>query len=248
MKNPIDLLPVHIPFSDPSPPDDYFFYENVVKKLIPNVLEMEQNGIPINLDKVKEIEKITDEVLTRVNEQCETNPILIEFMSKFKDDKFKSGYTFKKLEDFLTAFNRKNVIHRSFVVNKYLEEHNLEKDKLEEWKIKDIKKYAELNGSKFLQDLANNTLDSSDITRIDKYMIALAEYQSELYNNNVRERIEFKKDLIRFNPQSNTQKRALMQFLGLESESKTKKNADQWDRKNLIKLKEKLEEEIANAT
>ena len=56
MNNPLDLLPIERPLESTEPwPDDTYFYNNVVSKLIPDVIKLETTGIPINLNKVKEV-------------------------------------------------------------------------------------------------------------------------------------------------------------------------------------------------
>ena len=64
--NPIDLLPVIRPLEDSNPPDGTYFYDNVIKYLIPDIIKMESNGIPINLDKVAEVQNTVDTVLEDV--------------------------------------------------------------------------------------------------------------------------------------------------------------------------------------
>ena len=84
-KSPIDLLPITRPLEDTNPPDDLFFYENVVSKLIPDIIKLEATGIPIDLDKVKEVEKTVNEVLENVSITLENNPLVQEYLKeKFK--------------------------------------------------------------------------------------------------------------------------------------------------------------------
>ena len=85
VKTPIDLLPITRPLEDTNPPDDLFFYENVVSKLIPDIIKLEATGIPIDLDKVKEVEKTVNEVLENVSITLENNPLVQEYLKeKFK--------------------------------------------------------------------------------------------------------------------------------------------------------------------
>ena len=53
---PHNLLPIVRPLEDTTQYDETYFYENVVKHLIPDIVQMEANGIPIDLSKVSVLE------------------------------------------------------------------------------------------------------------------------------------------------------------------------------------------------
>ena len=155
--NPIDLLPVVRPLEDPNPPDGTYFYDNVVKHLIPDIIKMESNGIPINLDKVAEVQNTVDTVLEDVKNKLATNKLMLDFLSN-KDNVAKQNKIdalnekLKTPEDFLKPFNSKNKVHRTYVINEFLKETNREDMLLDEWSVKDVKKFLY---SKISQKLCN---------------------------------------------------------------------------------------------
>ena len=254
--NPIDLLPVCRPYDDPNPPNDSFFYYNVILKILPNIIQMEKTGIPINLAKVKEIEEITNTILNTVERELADNTIIQEFIESLHEQAYPLEYQHKlrTKDNYKEEFKRSNKTQRTFIVNKYLEEHNAEQDKLDDWSIKDLNKYAQIYGYSFLEHLAKNKLDKADMLKIEKYLDDFAEYKANIYNMNIEAKWRKQKEKIKFNPKSPTQIRQLMAYLGIKSEGKTKKEAEQWNRQQLEVLAEKLQiaielaEDIENET
>ena len=243
--NPIDLLPVPKPYSDPNPPTETFFYENVVKQILPDVMKMESTGIPIDLSKVEEIERITDKILGEVQEKLSENPIIQDFLaSKYNNYVKEKSVCTKTKESFEKPYNANNKQQRTYVINQYLIDHDLEKDQLDTWSFKDLRKYADIKGLKFLEDLANKNYSPDTVYKIKGYMERLAEEKYRIYSNNIKEKAIEKGKEISFNPNSTKQKVELFQFLGIEPESKTKKGNDQWNRDQLEILQKKLELEL----
>ena len=243
--NPIDLLPVTRPFDDPTPPDENYFYQNVVKNILPDIMNMEATGIPINLDKVKEIETITDNELLKVRQKLINNPIIKDFI-EYKTNTYKKNNLVinKTIEDFKKEYVSCSVQIRTFIVNEYLKDHGLEKDQLDKWTIKDLKKYANMTANLFLTSLATNRLNTDARAKIEMYMNRLAEEKLRIYELSKQEQVELKSKQIEFNPNSSLQKVELFRFLGIESESQTKGGQDQWNRDNLEKLQKKLALEL----
>lgn len=248
--HPIDLLPIEDPLTDKNPPDDLYFYENVIMPILPYVMEMEANGIPIDLTEVRKLEDLTEEVLSKVHQIIDTNPIIIDFLTEQSEDFRNNAHAKTKIkEDYVVTFNRNNVIHRTFVVNEYLKSIHADKDCMDKWSIKDIAKYASITGSKFLEDIArNNILNPDTAAKIHFYMEVFAIQKANLYNEKVKSRVEGKAKDIKFNPGSTKQKAMLFEFLGIKSEEETPKGQDKWDRDQLEILKKKLEMEIENET
>lgn len=249
--NPIDLLPVDFPLTDKNPPSEDDFYRKVLKELLPDILYMQNEGIPIDLEKVKEIEELTSEVLKDVDNKLVNNPVIQEFLSKvvYKNISAEFDEKYKTYKDYLTEFMKSNEVHRTYVVNYYLEKHGLNEDKMNKWNTNDIRQYANLKDIDLFKDIVNRKISNDELNKYDfiqEAMLSLAHYKAKLYNKNIEAKKELQKQKYKFNPNSSTQIRKLMNYLGYESEGQTKKGQAQWDRANLLKLKERLERELEN--
>ena len=243
--HPIDLLPIVRPLDSNEYPDETFFYENVVCKLIPDIIRMETNGIPIDLSKVSDVEEAVNTVLEDVYSKLAANSIMLKYLTAENEAKrvAKAGTLLAKkktAEDFITPYNNKNKIHRSYLVNYYLKENNKEDMIMDEWSVKDLKKLNQVISSKFLQDLVNNDFQSYMQSTIDAAMQKLAEDKATAYNKNkIDTKIEATKSeqLIKaFNPGSAPQKAKFFEFYGIESENETGAGNAKWDRKEIERL------------
>lgn len=241
--NPIDLLPIKEPLTDPSPPSEVDFYNNVVRHLIKDIIKIELNGIPIDLSKVEELEETITKVLSELSEKLSKNPLVQEFLHKMAKDKQKEVKS-KTYEDFLTPFNGKNKIHLSKVINYFLKRINKEIFMQDEWTKTDLKKLCQVSETSFLRNLLNNELTVSDTTDVIlPAMQELAQIKADIYNKNKKQNKEkeFQEILDKgFNPGSSMQKEAFFKFFGIESESLTDKGQDQWNRKELERLNSQL--------
>lgn len=247
--NPIDLLPVVRPLEDPNPPDGTYFYNNVIKYLIPDIIKMESNGIPINLDKVAEVQNTVDTVLENVKNKLASNKLMLDFLSN-KDNIAKQtkinalNEKLKTPEDFLKPFNNKNKMHRTYVINEFLKETHREDMLLEEWSVKDVKKLNQIIASNFISNLLDNSIKDYMVPTIDKAMYTLATTKAEIYNKNkIKSKIESLDEvklIDKFNPGSSTQKQEFFKFYGIESDKETKAGNPQWDRDALEELQKLL--------
>ena len=250
-KLPIDYLPIVRPLEDPNPvPDDMWFYENIVIKLLPDILRLEATGIPIDLSKVKKVEETVNNVLETVQTTLAENKLIKLFLNVRYSDKEKATIKqaeskHKSFEDFLKPFDPKNKIHRSFVINCYL--HSIGRDDMtmEEWTKKDLKKLNQIIASKFISDLLADSIKEYMKPTVDEAMLDLATQKAEAYNRNKlearRERLAKEKSNLSFNPNSPQQKQQFFEMLGIDSENKTKAGSPQWDRKSLETLNKLLE-------
>lgn len=253
--HPIDLLPIQRPLDSNEYPDETFFYDNVVCKLIPDVIKMETNGIPINLTKVSGVEETVNSALENVYTQIAKSPLMLKYLEsenaakrKAKEQVLESKK--KSANDFLPVFSSKNKAHRSYVVNYYLSSCNKEDMCMDEWTVKDLKKLNQILSSKFLQDLIDNNIQAYMQKTIEAAMQKLAEDKAEAYNKN---RIETKIEAVQsenlvksFNPGSSLQKAKFFSFYNIESENETAAGNAKWDRKEierLLKLLDNLIEE-----
>jgi hypothetical protein len=241
--SPWDLLPITNPKDEQ--PDRMYFYENVVRHLIEDLVKWEANGIPINLDKVQELEKVVDNVLQEVHNKLRHNPLILEFLKSIsgskKKEKLEQLESKKKdYTDFIKPFDINNKIHRSYLINTYLICSNKKDMCLDEWSIKDLKKLNQIIASRFIQAVLDKDIDSSMQSHIQTSMELLAEDKCIAYNKN---KVDTKiteldnVDIITlFNPGSSLQKQKLFDYYKIESETETKKGNDKWDRKELERL------------
>lgn len=247
--NPHDLLPVKRPLEDTTEYPDNYFYENVIKYLIPDIIRIEANGIPINLYKVAELESILEDVLEEVSTKLSNNSLIQKYLNKLdKQNKKEQIETLKSKtktpEDYIVEFNPKNTIHRTYVVNEYLKQHKHNDKLMDKWLIKDLKKLNQIIGSKFISDYLNDNFHSYMDTVISSGMCALAKDKADIYNKTkIEEKIQevkIRDNLKVFNPGSSLQKQELFEMLGIESESETTKGNPQWDRDEIEKLLNKI--------
>jgi len=247
--SPYDLLPIKNPSTEA--PDRTYFYENVVRHLIPDIIDMEANGIPIDLSKVQELETVLDNVLDKVRDELETNTVMLEFLKtvagatrKAKVEELKNKK--KDIDEFIKPFDIGNKVHRTYVVNAYLRkiysQMNIEMD---DWSIKDLKKLLSIISSTFIENILQKKVDTWMLRHIDAGMEDLAQEKANIYNKN---RVESKiselseEKLIKsFNPNSPLQVQQFFSYYGIDSEKKTKTGNPSYDRDELERLQKLLE-------
>ena len=247
--SPYNLLPIKNPSTEA--PDRTYFYENVVRHLIPDIIDMEANGIPIDLSKVQELETVLDGVLDKVRDELETNTVMLEFLKTvaggLKKAKIEELENKKKdFEEFIKPFDIGNKVHRTYVVNAYLRKihphMNLEMD---DWSIKDLKKLLSLISSTFIENILQKKVDTWMLSDINAGMEDLAQEKANIYNKN---RVESKinelseEKLIKsFNPNSPLQAQQFFAYYGITSEKLTNAGNPSWDRDELERLQKLLE-------
>ena len=242
---PHNLLPIVRPLEDTTQYDETYFYEKVVKHLIPDIAQMEANGIPIDLSKVSVLEDTVINVLDEVYKKLANNELMLKFLktisTQYKKDKTEELEAKKKTpEDFIKPFNITNKVHRSYAVNTYLLSIDRKDMCMEEWSIKDLRKLNQILASNFLQALLDKTINSSMGVYILSAMEALAKDKADIYNKNKIdtkiEQLQEQNIIHEFNPGSPIQKQNFFKFYGIESEKETKTGNPQWDRKELERL------------
>ena len=248
MANPLDLLPIKHP-QEYAPEDPMFFYKNVVQPLIVDILRVEANGIPINLERVKELEIQVSNILEEVRNTLRTNPMMLEFLSfeaaKARNEKInKLEEKRKTWEDFHKPFVITNKIHRTWVVNLWLGINSKADMKMEEWSLKDLKKLNQIIASKFIQDILDKTLDENHHIVVEA-MKQLAEEKCLAYNKNrISNKINalIEDDLINaFNPSSPIQLQNFFRYYNIESENTTPTGNPKWDRSELLRIQKLLD-------
>lgn len=245
---PHDLLPITRPLEETNLPSDTYFYDNVIQPLIKDIIQIEANGIPIDLKKVAKLETTVNGVLDEVHRKLANNDMMLDFLKsvakehkKAKTEELENKK--KEAADFLKTFDAKNTTHRTYVVNSYLISQGKEDMVMDKWSIRDLKKLNQILASKFLSDLlSNEEIQEYMQSYIDEGMLALAEAKAEAYNKN---KIETKINdlqeanlITSFNPGSPTQKQNFFKFYNIESEKETKTGNPQWDRTELLRLQE----------
>ena len=253
-KLPIDYLPIVRPLEDTNPlPDDMWFYENIVIKLLPDIIRLEATGIPIDLSKVKKVEDTVNNVLENVQSTLAENKLIKLFLDARYNDKEKATIQqveskTKTYEDFLKPFDLKNKTHRTYVVNTYLRSIGKDDMIMDEWSKKDLKKLNQIIASKFISDILYNNILLYMEPIIKAAMVYLANDKAKIYNSNKleakKERLAKEKANLTFNPNSPQQKQQFFEMLGIESENTTQKGSPQWDRKSLEILNKLLDSMI----
>ena len=245
--SPYDLLPIDNPRIEPHKDDSTYFYENVVKHMIPDIVQMEANGIPIDLDKVGELEQTVKEVIQKVHDKLRNNTCMLQFLETVitglkKDKKVKLEEKRKEIEDFIKPFDVKNKVHRTYVINEYLKDRpNLH---MEEWSVKDMKKLVQTGSFPFVELLIEKDIVPWMQETVDTAMQRLAQDKCDAYNKNKVdakvEALETTDMITLFNPGSATQKQKFFAYYGIESEKQTDAGNPQWDRSELERLQRLL--------
>lgn len=258
MKYLTDLLPIKNPLKY-IPEDKTFFYTNVVKPLIEDVVTITKNGIPIDINKVKILEKELSDTLIEQNNILKNNFIVQKFI-KTKNEHVKTlkkdNIEPKQLESFIVEFNNNKNIHINYLIDVIIDDL-IEQNKLTEdykrlsktdWtqkKLKDI--YSITNSEKIkliLEKEYNNEIFNS--FKI-KAMLKLAEdkYNIELKKVKLKkEDINNKEQYTTFNSSSSTQIKELFEYIGLESRIKTSTGNDSFNKEALRELLEIVDNRI----
>lgn len=249
--SPIDLLPLPEPKSTDYP--NSWFYNNVAKHLIEDTVRLMLNGLPINLDRVHELELELDIILERVQDTIDNNihiqafqqakyPYLVEELLTEIKAKMRSPTHYHK------EFKASDPIHRSYYMLLFME-RNAEAlydvvtpiqeviPGVPKWSVADIKQLA--NNHLELKRLLNKA-----IKPIEKFakeaMSRFADDKSRIYNKSYKDQIEnisYTTITTPFNPASSVQKKEFFEYLQLEplAISKDTKEAS-WGREQIEEL------------
>ena len=251
--SPWDILPAPDPKSY-NPPLDYF-YDEVAKHLIKDSVRVMQNGLPIDLDRVRELEATLDTVLADVEARLAANPVIREFQL-LQFEQLKSDYIaeqtskLKPPSEFIKPFKPSDMVHRSY----FMEALRLGSD----FDPPDVylecgtPKY-DLKFTKSISHPAVQLLLSGSLKPTNKYVqqaqLAIATLKSEIHNRRYLSNIEtLPLELPRFNPASSPQKQKLFEALGFESEKTSKDTGlPSWDRDEIERLqRENSDPDIAD--
>lgn len=240
--SPHDLLPAPVP-STVNPPEDYF-YSQVVKHLLPTTIRLMNTGLPIDLNRVEQLEAELDQILADVHATLAANPHIQAYLqsryaSQIAAYQAAQSAKLKLPSDFSITFDHKKPEHRSYFMHLYALSQSLPlpADSLptgiSKWSSRDVQK---LSASRpILQRLLAGQLRPSETQpAID----LLTQHKADLRNKSTRAKIDSPNITYPvFNPASPIQKGELMDQLGLKSEATSKTTgADKWDRAQLERL------------
>ena len=240
--SPHDLLPAPVP-STVNPPEDYF-YSNVVKHLLPTTIRLMNTGLPIDLNRVEQLEAELDQILADVHSTLAANPHIQSYLqsryaSQIAAYQAAQSAKLKLPSDFSITFDHKKPEHRSYFMHLYALSQSLPLPAdtlptgISKWSSRDVQK---LSASRpILQRLLAGQLRPSETQpAID----LLTQHKADLRNKSTRDKINSPNIAYPvFNPASPIQKGELMDQLGLKSEATSKTTgADKWDRAQLERL------------
>ena len=243
---PIELLPIKPPSEfDPSIDQPDFFYQNVVKPLIPDTLRIMQNGIHIDQDAVDELRVVIDKVLKTVRDSLDTNQVIkdyqaYEYPKKFAEYQAEVEASMRDINFYLKPYNPANMVHRTYVVNEYLVSGICKPDLCRpQWSVKDVKTLMTYTGTGFLSYVLDKSLDDSNIT-VSRAMETLAQDKLDIWNKPRQGKIDnatMATLLPPFNSGSTTQLRKLFTFLHVEPIAFSKETGEpSWNRDALEEL------------
>ena len=220
--SPHDLLPVKAPLNNPEP--DGFFYEKVMKHLVPDILRIMSNGIPIDMSKVDELHKEVTSILENNRIKLQNNMFIKEYLENCKATKIQEKLDSqtdkcKTIKDYIKPYKKSDKIHRSYLINTILEDEGLDKYKLDSWTVKDMKKFLSIYPHSKVSFILDNKLVAIQ-DYVTKAMNILAEEKVNIYNKNrldVVESYKSKFDNIEFNTRSAKQKNELFDMLGVDT-------------------------------
>ena len=247
--SPHDLLPAPEPRTV-DPPDSYF-YENVSKHLVKDVVRIMANGIPINMDRVRELEQTLDDVLAKVDEQVQANPLIKDFQAlRFIEAKnqyiAEQQSKIKPPSHFIKPFNCTDLTHRSYFIHCLGIEHPLSAELLPtgvcKWTNNDVKRHCSDNPAVQLL-LAKSVTDNNRFAR--EAMQLLAEHKAAIHNRRYYDNIANSTELQLppFNPASSVQKQQLFAYLDIESESSSKETGlPKWNRDEIERVNKQTDD------
>jgi len=191
---PLDLLPIDLPMEyDPSVGDVDYFYKNVTKHLIVDMVKLMTNGITVDFDKVKELEEVVVNVLATVATKLASNAIIEDFNSSAYPKKLaalKEEFEAKERTlDFYIKEYKDTMVHRTYAVNVYLKSIDSEHCCKGSWSVKELKGLNIILNDKFITRVINK-----DLTKDEKEagMLELAKAKLDIYKKSLDEKLEKK--------------------------------------------------------
>jgi DNA polymerase I-like protein with 3'-5' exonuclease and polymerase domains len=229
---PIELLP--LPFPSEYDPGPEYFYNNFVKPMITDTIQMMCVGIHIDKKAVHSLRLTIDNVLSNVDALLLRNDIIKKYQKerhvKVQKTHFaKSTQAVKTAESFYRDYEN-NVQHRTWIVNTYLKSTDCSKDVRTDWTVKDLKSFNSYKADKILKSIIDKSIGVNSETAING-MKALSEYKAELWNRPRYDKANSTAPLEAFNPGSAKQLQELFLMLGIPAMAFSAKTGDgSWGR------------------
>jgi hypothetical protein len=225
------------------------------------------NGLPIDLSRVEDLEKELDSILIGVQKSVDENKFVKDFLAyKFPllANKISEEFTSKMrppefyLDNF-TLEGGKAMLHRSYYMQCFIERNAEELYDLitpieeiipgiPKWSVRDLKPLVDRY--KEVKRLAKKTVKSDCEIAIEA-MQRLAADKSRIYNKSYYDKINdisFDSIMEQFNPASSTQKKEFFEWMGIEPLAFSKDTGEaSWGREQIEEL-QKMEddEELLN--
>lgn len=228
------------------------FYDNTAKHLIKDTVRVMMNGLPINLEKVQELEVVLVEQLDKVDYDI-ANSLLVKAYLKKKYSKLIDSYKedraskLRSSDYYLKPFKHTDMAHRSFFMKVYAEDHDLptlEEELFEgvpKWTVKRVRKVAE--GRPVLSRLLAGGLSDTH-PLVQRAMVSLAETKANMWNKSYFSQIQNPQvEPPKFNPGSPLQKAEIFEMIGIESTTLTSSGSPQWDRKQIERVNKETDDQ-----
>lgn len=249
--SPMDQLPTVSPKNAIYP--DAYFYHNTAKFLVRDTVRIMMNGLPISLEKVRELENTLVDILDAVEKKLSSNYLVSEYL-KLKNESLISSYKdiqlskLRDYKDYIEEFDPSKKVHRSYFMYYFAERVGIiPPDKLlptgiPEWTANAVKKLVPAYPP--LKKLVDKSIAKNNPTALAA-MELLARHKTSLYNEKYLKRVEEPKvDLITFNPNSSVMKQEIFAWLGLESDTVSAKTGNSsWNREEVERVNTTTEDE-----
>lgn len=256
---PIDLLPLEEPRNEEFPLG--WFYDNVAHPLIEDTVRIMQNGLPIDLNRVHELELRLDTILEKVQDTINNNQHILNFLEqKFPtvadDLQTEIESKMRSSDHYLKEFNPSNMVHRSFYMLIYIE-HNAEQmfdviTPLDEvlpgvpkWSVRDVKPYTDT--SRDLERLLKKTIKPTDPIAMEA-MSRFATMKADIWNRSYKDQvlnISYETVMKPFNPGSSDQKREFFRYMHIDPLEFSKDTGEaSWGREVIEELQSTESDEV----
>lgn len=256
---PWSLLPAPIPME--SLETESYFYHMVGKHVIRDTVRMMDNGLPIDLKKVRELEKHLVEVIEEVKNGIENNKLVQDFLVFYNQeifDNYKADLRNKMRSAmyYQADFDSRKAEHRNFYMYVFSKTMNMPTPAVPEGAL--IPNWsAVLVGKLGSEYPALMRLRKHEVIEGDKYaseaMALRAEMKAAAYNKTYLEKINQPLEsfietsalaIKELNPNSTKQLRSFFSWCGEESEATSEKTGeDSWNREQVERLHKSTEDE-----
>ena len=238
---PFEQLPLPAPKDyDPSP---VWFYQNMCRHFIPDMIQMMNTGLHIDQEAVENLRNTVTDVLANVDAKLANNKLIQGFMEHIRPEaqdkhRQKATKSLRTVEYYLKPFKDTAEV-RTWVLNTYLAEIGKQEDIRDNWTKKNLVTYSEYSNDPFLLRYASGTLTTDDEST---WAYRYAEHKVYLWNKVRLDKAEVPVTLDPINLASTQQKQKLFAYLGVEPLSETKSGNASWSRKLVESLRESIDE------